>query len=98
MSVALQPLTRPSFRVVIFSDFDGTISDLDSLKFLLNEHAHPEWKNVEKGLASGRLEERIGLQQAFDHLTMPFHEAKTQVLANVKIDPYFKRFAEWVKR
>ncbi|MBN8555750.1 MAG: MtnX-like HAD-IB family phosphatase [Deltaproteobacteria bacterium] len=84
------------FKVVVFSDFDGTISNLDTLKHLLNQKASPEWKFVEEGMASGQIAEREGLQQAFNFLNISFPSAMKEVFKKVSLDPSFKYFADWL--
>jgi 2-hydroxy-3-keto-5-methylthiopentenyl-1-phosphate phosphatase len=96
ISRAWGPTPLP-FKVAIFSDFDGTISNLDTLKFILNEHGRPEWKNIENGMASGALAEREGLQKAFDYLSLSFPKAKEEILENISLDPAFKDFADWIQ-
>jgi 2,3-diketo-5-methylthio-1-phosphopentane phosphatase len=84
-------------RVVIFSDFDGTISSQDSLKLLLNRFGGSHWPTIERALATGELPERIGLQRCFDRLQLPFESALRFVLREVKLDPAFRSFANWVQ-
>jgi 2-hydroxy-3-keto-5-methylthiopentenyl-1-phosphate phosphatase len=92
------PPFSPNRRVVIFSDFDGTVSSQDSLKILLNHFADSHWPAIEKAMGSGDMPESIGLQKCFDSLRLPFESALRFVLKEVKLDPHFKDFAEWVQR
>lgn len=89
------PISRSS--VTIFSDFDGTISDKDSLKFLLNHYGASHWQNVEDQMSSGEMAEREGLPKAFENFPLSWEMARAFVLKNVKIDPTFKAFAEWCR-
>ena len=90
------PTSLP-FKVAVFSDFDGTISNLDTLKYLLNKKAGFEWKKIEDGMASGLIAEREGLQQAFNFLNISFPSALKEVFKKVSLDPSFKYFAEWLQ-
>lgn len=92
-----QPSYAPSRRVVIFSDFDGTISSKDSLKILFNQFADSKWPEIERAMTSGEMPESIGLQRSFDSLKLSFESALKYVLKNVKIDSGFRKFAKWIQ-
>lgn len=86
------------FKVVIYSDFDGTISQTDSLKYILNRRGNPQWHFIEDAMARGIMAERDGLQKCFDFYSQSFETALRDVLKNVRIDPYFSRFHSWCER
>jgi len=79
----------------IFSDFDGTISTLDSLKALLSEFGGQKWRDLEAGILTGRIPERVALPEMFRDFSLSLNEAQNFVLENIKIDPTFVDFVEW---
>jgi len=90
------PLTRSS-RMTIFSDFDGTISNRDSLKSLLNRFAGSSWHWIERRLLNGTMPESDGLQKAFDLIDVSEDEALEFVLEHIQVDPWFKDFVGWTR-
>ena len=84
-------------RPIIFSDFDGTISQLDVTDLVLTELAHPSWREVEQEWALGVIGSRECLRRQ-----MALVDASTQELNalvdSVPIDPDFARFSEYLKR
>jgi HAD superfamily phosphoserine phosphatase-like hydrolase len=48
--------------IEIFSDFDGTLTNRDTLSVLLNRFAPPQWYDIELKMLSGELTEREGLK------------------------------------
>ena len=79
----------------IFSDFDGTISQQDSLKLLLEEYGRPDWIDLEAKIMSGEMSEREALPKMFEGFPLNRKEALDFVLKNVSLDPHFKNFAQW---
>lgn len=93
----LAPTSLP-FKVVVYSDFDGTISEIDSLKYILNHRGDKQWRTIEKAMASGEMAERQGLPKCFEHYHQTFDRTLKDVLTAVKVDPYFSRFHSWCAR
>lgn len=91
----LEPLP---FKVVVYSDFDGTISQTDSLKYILNRRGDRQWRSIENAMASGEMAEREGLQKCFEYYPHSFETALKDVMQFVKVDPAFSRFEAWCKR
>lgn len=90
---------RPlSFKVAIFSDFDGTISQTDSLKHVLNVGADPRWHEIENAMAEGTMAEREGLRRCFEFYPHSFDRMLKDVMEGVRIDPAFGRFKTWCDR
>lgn len=82
-------------RARIFSDFDGTISDKDSLKFILSRHGGDRWKLLEQMIFEGRISEREALPKMFDAFPILPVQARAEILDAVRLDPTFKTFVEW---
>jgi 2,3-diketo-5-methylthio-1-phosphopentane phosphatase len=83
------------FRVKIFSDFDGTISNKDSLKHLLSTYGGPHWKRLERGILEGRVAEADALPKMFEDFPLLPDQAQAEVLDAVRLDPSFRDFARW---
>lgn len=84
-------------KLLIISDFDGTISSQDSLKELFDRYARPEWRVYEKAIRSNQMTEKEGLQLMLDTLNCSFDEAVSFVLENIQIDQSFKDFVSWCR-
>lgn len=55
-------MTDTPRRIEIFCDFDGTLTNRDTLWVLLERFAPPEWFAIETGMLAGRIPEREGLK------------------------------------
>lgn len=86
------------FRVAIFSDFDGTISEVDSLKYILNRFGESRWHGIENAMARGTLPERQGLSRCFEFYHESYQETLKAVLESVPLDRGFSRFRDWASR
>ena len=78
--------------VHIFTDFDGTITEKDSLVFLLNEYVGSGWIEIERRVEDGVLPEMDGLRQEVALLTIPYEEACRRLLDELPLDPGFAGF------
>lgn len=81
----------------IFSDFDGTITRQDTLVYLLDRYAGPEWLAIEDRVEAGTLSEEEGLQAEIALLDPSWEEARQAVLDDVAVDPSFSDFAAWCR-
>ena len=77
----------------VFTDFDGTITEQDTLVHLLDRYAGPEWLEIERRVEDGELSEELGLREEIALLTVPWEEALASVLERVPVDPGFAGFA-----
>lgn len=85
-------------KIIVISDFDGTITKKDSLVELLNTFASPEWHKIAKLITKGRLGTRIGLRKEFALCRVTRKEFVDFLVKNIKIDPTFKNFLEFCKK
>jgi 2-hydroxy-3-keto-5-methylthiopentenyl-1-phosphate phosphatase len=81
----------------IFTDFDGTITKIDSLNMVLDEFAISEWRPIEDRVTAHQLSEKEALQAEFDLVKAPLEKVIDFLIKNVKIDSTFKPFAQWCK-
>lgn len=81
----------------IFSDFDGTITNTDSLVFLTRNLGAGEEFILEIGrqIRSHEITLREGIRREMGSISATFEEAKNLLLHQVKVDPDFKKMVEW---
>ena len=81
----------------IFTDFDGTITKIDSLNMVLDEFAVSEWRPIEDKVTTHELSEKEALQAEFDLVKIPLQKAIDFLVKNATIDSTFKPFVKWCK-
>ncbi len=79
----------------VYTDFDGTITERDTLVHLLDRYVGESWYEIEDRVEDGSLSEEQGLRQEIALLTAPFEEALNSVLDEVPVDPGFAVFVEY---
>lgn len=83
--------------VEVYCDFDGTVTQGDTIDLLLEELGDPQWREIEARWERGE----IGSRQCMA-LQVPLlrggWKAIEQVLSTVKIDPTFAEFAFWCRQ
>ena len=84
-------------RLHVFSDFDGTITDPDTLLFLAEHLGGGLELYRENGrlLRDGRMSLRDATAREMACLRAPFSEAAPLLRAHVRVDPGFATFARW---
>ena len=82
-------------KIQVFSDFDGTITERDTLVHLLDKYVGGNWYEIEDRVDDGSLSEEQGLRQEIALLTAPFEEALASVLDEVPVDSGFSEFAAY---
>ena len=84
-------------RLHVFSDFDGTITQHDTLVFLATRLGlGPDgFRESERLLREGRLTAREVIARDVGSIRAPFAEAAALLRAQVGIDPGFPPFARW---
>ncbi|HEV2232478.1 MAG TPA: MtnX-like HAD-IB family phosphatase [Terriglobia bacterium] len=84
-------------RPIIFSDFDGTISQLDVTDLVLTQLAHPSWREVEQEWARGLIGSRECLERQMALVSASTKELNALV-DTVPIDPHFAKFHRFLMR
>ncbi len=84
-------------KLHIFSDFDGTISEKDTLVFLAtNLGGGPKMvETIGRLIRSGELTLSEGIAAEMRSIRRPFAEAEALLREQVRIDPGFVPFAAW---
>jgi 2,3-diketo-5-methylthio-1-phosphopentane phosphatase len=85
--------------VAVFSDYDGTITDLDTFDVLVKTYAGPNrWSDLEARLSEGTMSLREVLSTQASYIRVPFDEADALLRAQTRFDPTFARFVERCER
>jgi 2-hydroxy-3-keto-5-methylthiopentenyl-1-phosphate phosphatase len=91
------PDSRATPTPVIFSDFDGTIAQLDVTDVILESFADPAWHEVEDEWVQGRIGSRECLrrQMALVHASV---EDLDSLIDSIPLDPGFADFHRWTRQ
>lgn len=81
----------------VYCDFDGTVTNGDTIDYLLEELASPSWRKVEERWEKGEIGSRECMAEQIP-LIQGGWLAIEKVLDTVKVDPTFPHFASWCKR
>lgn len=84
-------------QISVFMDFDGTITERDTLQYLLDTHSGEDWRAIERRVERGELEEGEALQMEMDLLEVPLEEALRSIEKDVEVDPHFFDFLDWCR-
>ncbi|MCL2337770.1 MAG: MtnX-like HAD-IB family phosphatase [Firmicutes bacterium] len=82
--------------MIIFTDFDGTISAQDVCATMVQRFAAPGWQELNRLWEAGKLSTKECAQQTLDLMSMPPAEFDAFV-EKQEIDPYFIDFTVWAK-
>lgn len=84
-------------RVEVYCDFDGTVTQGDTIDVLLEMLGDPAWRQIEERWEKGEIGSRecMALQVP---LLRGGWKAIEQVLTRVKVDPTFSEFASWCRQ
>ncbi len=84
----------------VFCDFDGTVTDRDSIVFLTEEFGGgAEFRrDIFDQLASGRITVFEAIQRELATVKISWDEARAALLANISVDPSFEAFVNWCRR
>jgi 2-hydroxy-3-keto-5-methylthiopentenyl-1-phosphate phosphatase len=86
-----------SARFFITCDFDGTITEADTLDLLVRHFAPGVWEEMEHGLVSGDLTLVQAMREEFRQLRLTEREAVAFVLQHARIREGFWEFRDWVQ-
>lgn len=79
---------------IVVCDFDGTITELDSLFVFLVHYADKKWLEVERLWREGKIGSQECLTKQFDLVPKMSDKMIDEFINSVKLDPYFKQFNE----
>jgi 2-hydroxy-3-keto-5-methylthiopentenyl-1-phosphate phosphatase len=84
------------FRPVIFSDFDGTIAQVDVTDAILSEFAATEWRDVEEDWVAGRIGSRECLRRQTALIRASAGDLNA-LIDSIPLDPGFFAFRHWTR-
>ncbi len=89
--------SRPMFE--IFCDFDGTITNRDSIVFLTERHGGgPEFRRqAVEAIKDGRITVFEAIRRELESVRLSWPEARRELLANVSVDSTFPDFVNWCR-
>ncbi len=89
-TASLAPTTPKDWSIIC--DFDGTIAPFDVTDAILDEFAHPSWKDVEYEWLSGKITARACMQQQVELIDAP-PRALDAWLDHIPLTDGFREFA-----
>ncbi len=81
---------------IIFSDFDGTIAQVDVTDAILSEFAEPEWQRFEEEWLAGRIGSRECLRRQMA-LVRASADDLNALIDSIPLDPGFTEFLRWTR-
>jgi len=84
-------------NTVIVSDFDGTITDVDTNDLVYFAFGGEENRNIEKLIAQGKMGIKEGALRHFQRIRLTEEEFLSYIFQNARIDSGFKDFCTAVK-
>lgn len=89
--------TQPRF--IFFTDFDGTVTTIDSNDFLTDELGFGREKRIRNSedVLSGRVTFRDYFRDMLKSVPVPFDRCLDFLLDHVQLDPGFKQFYAWAR-
>ncbi len=90
-------LKKMKNNLVIFSDFDGTISIQDVNDEIFKEFGDDHSQVIEKKLQQNLISDREAMEKQYERLDMSKDDFESFIYKNIDIDPYFKDFYKMIK-
>ena len=84
----------------IFADFDGTVTNRDSIVFLTETFgAGPEYRRkILRRFERGELDVFQTIEKELASIHVSWEEAARALKKNISVDPEFPRFVDWCRR
>lgn len=90
-------MAGPATRLFIACDFDGTITERDTLDLVVRHYAPGVWDSVEVRLRAGEIDLFGAMQEEFDHVRAREFDVVAHVLAEAEVRPGFGEFVRWIE-
>ncbi len=88
---------KDNLKIVVISDFDGTITNQDSLTILLDHFVSEDWRNFEDKYEKREITGREALEKEMELLTISIDKAEEFLLERVELDEEFLSFSSWAR-
>ena len=84
-------------NIVIFCDFDGTITINDTVDHLLSIYANKNWINIEESWKNGEIGSKECLKKQLECIDYISEKQLNEFIEDIEIDVYFINFLEFIK-
>ena len=78
-------------------DFDGTITTVDTLEYILDRYGDRNWRDFDEQVESGECSEMEALTKQLASITIPLSEAIAELKTTIEFREGFLEFIEWTK-
>jgi len=85
-------------RFFIACDFDGTITERDTLDLVVRRYAPGVWDSVEARLRAGEIDMFGAMQEEFEHVRAREADVVAHILAEAGLRAGFGEFVRWIER
>jgi 2-hydroxy-3-keto-5-methylthiopentenyl-1-phosphate phosphatase len=85
-------MSSPSRKILILTDFDGTISTVDLGSQIINKFATESLSDIEKAFVKGKIGSRVAYERIAPRLKGSRAKMLKHILTIEKLDPYFPEF------
>lgn len=91
------PAMRNKPKYIFFTDFDGTITLMDSNDYLTDNIGYGQVlrKQGNKDTLDGKVTFRDSFKGMMESVTTPYDQCIDLLVKNIKLDPYFKEFLDY---
>lgn len=78
-------------KIIVISDFDGTITTRDALVEMLDSYAGPKWRAIAKLVKNGSMGTKVALRKEMELLNISKTDFVNFLRRHIKIDGYFRK-------
>ncbi len=90
--------TQELDKLIIVSDFDGTIAEQDVNEKIINTFGDQQSSQIEKTYIEGKIGDREALKKHYDRINISEEEFAEFVTSEITIDPYFINFYKLLEK
>ena len=90
----LKNLNTTGAEIQVFCDFDGTITKIDVIDYILSQLADPAWTDIEQQWLDGSLTSKECLRKQISLLRGNGQDIQ-ELLSEVEIEKSFRSFSQW---
>lgn len=85
-------------KCVVLTDFDGTITTIDTAEFALDKFADPNWRTIDEQLERGEITFEDSLEREFAMLKVPKKEILEALEHSTEFRPNFDKLVDYCKK
>jgi HAD superfamily phosphoserine phosphatase-like hydrolase len=84
--------------IIVLTDFDGTIVDIDTGAFALEQFASGDWQALDREMVNGRLTFEECLRRQFRMINAPIASILARIDQAISLRPHFIEFVDYCRR